>query len=303
LKIQRALLLLATFSASTGLACGGGMSSWEAGAKTVNLQVDTGDSPNKLWVVDDDGVLVLSLVAAECDNEIPEVHLSLTDEQWTCANEAQRGKRMDQEVNLRNYWPGDVKKTEDLANLKEKCGLDALALWAEAHKPVNAQELKCARSALPILKKAVARAAEYNKERIAKIKDAKLSDEEKGKAVAQWKAEQTHLEKGVELFSTTPLKAGEFKEWHKEFKDTVQTHHHYRMTRNLNAEANPNENEQYYNIARHFGAERRMIGTRCGSIFPNFIEKFSGVIWDPVPVKSKAIESKGKGKGKSKGNT
>jgi hypothetical protein len=282
--------IITLISPSLALACGSGVGQIKPGDKVVGIQMnpfmDRG-KPAK-WAMDDDGLLVIGLVASACYEEIPDSSVTLTSEQSDCVDKAYQdpdsGISYSDRIEFYGYNPEYEQRTKAQALLKNKCGIDAIALLKASEAKVDNMNLPCAddlQKAYRLVNKAANRNQEYVEEQLKSDYAKSLASEEL-KDYKQHLGFELRTSQGLkELFSSTPVKMGKFKKWLEDFRAVVRGKS-YQVVESPDSQFDPDKQNSLGSILMDFGSKALGMYSMCGPAFPkDIVDRLSSVIWQP----------------------
>lgn len=270
-------------------ACETGIGEIAVGNKVVEIELKEGDSrrtPSTIKkIMDDDGLVVLSMVASYCFKQIPNVKANISAKDRECAEQAQVEAKIPHKEKIffeyeLDYYEKSFRAQEVIQN---KCSINALNIWKEAHTVVDSQDLKCATDMAPTIKKAVARNDEYFKEHSDPkfLKSLKLSKKEEKVFLESLKSDHENFKAIGVLFEKKPLKVKEFNQWLKGLEAMVEQHS-YQVVSESEDGLNPDDQEELTSLLIKLNAQLPFIPSVCGRFLPDdFPEKIKTVSWQP----------------------
>ncbi len=269
-------------------ACGSAIGEMIPGNKVVGFQLKASGifgakaGGEAEWAMDDDGIMVLSLVASHCYADVPRVEVKVTDAQKQCADDAQKELDYDKKIRFDWFSPKYKNLTQSQDALTAKCGLDALKLWSDAIRVADELPLPCAKDVRGIVKKAVSRNAEYLKEQTSPKVLAGLSPAQRAETIAILNADQAHGLKLVEMFNSTPVKMGDFKAWADGLEKVIKPHE-YQVVASPDDKFDPGKQKPLSGILSSLGSPLPfMMRSKCGPAFPkDLVNVLQNVIWEP----------------------
>ncbi len=287
LKMTMILFVLA-LGVERASACGSAIGEMVPGNKVVGFQLQAAGAfgaksgGEAKWAMDDDGIMVLALVASHCYADVPSVEVKVSDTQKQCAEDAQKDFDFDKKIRFDWYSPKYNSLVEQRRVLSSNCGLDAEKLWSEANRVANEVPLPCASQVRGIVKKAVSRNAEYFKEQTNPRVLSGLSPAQQAETVAILKADQAHGQKLVDMLNSTPVKMGDFKSWAAGLEQVIKPHE-YQVVDSPDDKFDPNKQQSLTGILSSVGSRLPFLfGSKCRPAFPkDLVDVLQNVIWEP----------------------
>lgn len=279
LKLIFTGLLFATFA----FPCGKGLGEVRPGDKLVGIEIKDGKNGSK-WLMDDDGILVISLVAAYCNNSIPYLRVDFTKEQEKCVDDLQTSLKVPYNDQLTTYSLSEKDKTKTEMNkkIKESCGFDIFDMWKKADEKRNAMPISCVDEVKGIIRKASIRSEEFLKEesdpkRLEKI-DATV--EQKKTYLAKLKADSDLVKKMNTLFSTKPVTIEKFEKWTEELSPLINNHA-YQVVSNPDDKFDPENQVGLPDILFDVGAKLPgLASSKCGRFPVEIIKQLQSSTWE-----------------------
>lgn len=269
-------------------ACGNLMAGLKPGNKVLGIEMKPAGLGGPVngksdWVMDDDGLLVISLMAAHCNSDIPAIKPEVTQEQIDCSEKAQDNAKIEyrRRLNLKYYEPSDVTFAEVMDLVNKACNLNIEKIMWAAKKKVFDMPLACAKEVNWIAKKAAARNAAYVNEQLANVPKMNISEEQKKTVTANLKMEKSLSQDFVVLTGKTPVSVGEFKDWLDGLKE-IADEKAYQKVGNPDDPFNAALNVPLKAILSDMGAPLPFVGrSRCGPPFPkDIVKRLESATWE-----------------------
>lgn len=278
------LLIAGFLISSVAFPCGDGLGAIRPGNKVVGIEIKSEKGGPSKWLMDDDGMLVLSLVAAYCRNGIDYLRGEFTDAQAKCADDFQRTLKIPYDDQIDTLRPPKGGKSKGNLNrkIKAECGFDMLAIWKKSIEKREAKPITCVDEVKGIVKKAATRSEEYLKEESDPMNLASLNttaDSVKSH-LASLKADADYSKSMVELFSETPVTTGKFEKWLEEISDVIDSHM-YQVVDDPNDKFNPEKQRPLGSILSSVSARLPGVASSmCGRFPVEVIKQLQTAVWD-----------------------
>ncbi len=263
-------------------ACGPEFGAIKPGNKVLGVEFKE-DNKSK-WVMDDDGIFGLAMVAGYCYQDISRPEVKIDEGKKRCAQESQEKANLkwDEKIDYGWYDKDYLKKAKAISVLKSECGLDTEVLWNEALEKVNILPLSCVEEVRGIAKKVAFRSAEYLKEQSDPKYLATVTgtDAEKKEFIAGLTEDRDRAASLAAMFSESPVKAGKFLSWLDGFPRTVERHG-YQMVSSPDSKFDPESQVSLSGILVQIGVRLPgLIISMCGHYPKEALDALKTAVWD-----------------------
>lgn len=277
------LIFTGLLFSSFAFPCGKGLGEVRPGDKLVGIEIKDGKNGSK-WLMDDDGILVLSLTAAYCNNSIPYLNVDFTSEQKNCINDVQTSLKIPYGDQLSTYGLSeqDKTKTETNKKIKENCGFDIFEIWKKATQQRNALPISCVDEVKGTIRKAALRSDEIFKEESdpKRLSQINATAEQKQEYLAKLKSASDLAKDMNTLFSTKPVTIEKFEKWAKELAPVVKNHA-YQVVNNPDDKFDPEKQVGLPDILLDVGARLPgLLSSKCGRFPVEIIKQLQTASWE-----------------------
>lgn len=267
---------------SIAFPCGKGLGEVRLGDKIVSVEIK--DSKNKSnWILDDDGMLAISFVAAYCNKSIPYLNVNFSDDQRTCIDNYQYKNNIPFDERVSLYSTSNLSEKQKALNskLKQICDVDIVETIKKAEDKRNALPISCIDDVKGIINKASKRSEEYFKEQSSASNLARINATEAQKQdfVNKLKADVEVSKEANRLFTKNPITIAEFEKWAKSLAN-VAPNHGYQVQENPEDKFDPKNQMSLTSILIDVGARVPFLpSSRCGSFPTEIINQLKKAEW------------------------
>ncbi|WP_413291271.1 hypothetical protein [Bdellovibrio sp. HCB337] len=220
------VLILSLTGIQQAAACGYQIGAIQPGNKTVSIELNE-PGVGKRWAIEDDGMLVMSIALAHCNQKLPDETVPVEGTVDECIYSTQSRARisMDAMVSQHSSLATMEARKRSVDLVKTACGVDLYTLKKTIEERVNKEPLACRKDVSGLVKKAAIRSKEFLAEQNdpTYLSGLNLSEAQKQELLERLKRDDELVQKMAQMFAQTSATNGEFKPLMMQFKSIVQS--------------------------------------------------------------------------------
>ncbi|MCB0392582.1 MAG: hypothetical protein KDD58_14935 [Bdellovibrionales bacterium] len=273
------LALNFTYSINS-LACGGEMNDTLSANKMLAINFKDSDKNNK-YAMDDDGLLVLTIIAAYCSDKIPFFKPKLEKSKKDCINKAQEKIDYFDRIDL-NYYSDELKSKEKVNKvIKSKCSVDLIQQWEMAKKKNDNSPLDCRNEVKGLASRAAAQYEKYFEDLFNSEDWENLDGSQKMQILSEYSNGKLHVNQFVSELNDGKITNKTFREWELKYKNDIISKKFYPILNHPSDIASDEDYKPLKEVLGNIGVYYFGFKPRCAPALPiGIIGKIKKSDWD-----------------------